>query len=104
MAGYTDSQDIYHELISIFPKLREGGGLQLLRTHNEIDVPPSGYCVSYLKAVVHNAKIYIRPLQKELSIEPENDEVRKHHSSILFLLLAHTVQINTLHSHYFREL
>ena len=51
-----------------------------MRTHykgskllNVIDVPPSGYNVTYLKAIVHNAQIFIRPLQRDLSLEPEGE-------------------------------
>ena len=64
-----------------FPKLRSSGGYELLRTYDrgkllsEIDIPPSGYSVSYLKAVVHNANIFVGPLQNDLSTEPEKDEV-----------------------------
>ena len=78
----ADSDFIYAELVANFPKLRDSGGFELLKTHDrsklldEIDVPPSGYSVPYLKAVVHNAKIFVRPLQKDLSLEPEIDEVR----------------------------
>ncbi len=77
----SDSDDIYDELIAIFPKLRGGGGFELLKTHErskvlcEIEVPPAGYTVAYLKAVLHNAKAFVRPLQRDLSLEPEKEEV-----------------------------
>jgi hypothetical protein len=35
----------------------------------------NGYNVNFLKTVVLSAKIYIRPLQKSLSIEVEKEEV-----------------------------
>ena len=79
--AYADAQDIYHELYQ-FPRLMEGGGFEMLRVPeggkglNVISSPESGYTVSYLKAVVHHAKIYIRPLQKDLSLEPANEPVR----------------------------
>lgn len=37
--------------------------------------PKAGYSVMYLKPVVHNEKIYIRPLQRDLSQEPVDDEL-----------------------------
>ena len=37
--------------------------------------PGSGYTVSYLRAVVHHAKVYIRPMQKDLSLEPLKEPV-----------------------------
>ena len=77
-----DAEDIRYELYSHFPKLEEGGGFELLRAQegggkllNVIPFPQTGYSVSYLKTVVHSAKVYIRPLQKNLSLEPTNDEV-----------------------------
>ena len=33
-------------------------------------IPDGGYTIDYLKAIVHNAKIYIRPLQSDLSLNP----------------------------------
>ena len=47
------------------------GGKQL----DIIASPESGYTVSYLRAVVHHAKIYIRPMQKNLSLEPIKEPV-----------------------------
>lgn len=35
-----------------------------------IPVPSGGYNVSYLKTVVAEAKVYVRPLQRSLSCEP----------------------------------
>lgn len=78
-----DVHDIYLELSSQFPQLAECGGFELLRVPEgggkQLDViasPENGYTTSYLKAVVHHAKIYIRPLQKDLSLEPIKEEVR----------------------------
>ncbi len=78
----AEAQDINFELSSQFPKLRHAGGFELLRAQEgggkvltPIAAPQSGYCVTYLKQVVHNAKIYIRPLQRDLSLESDNDEV-----------------------------
>ena len=35
-----------------------------------IPVPPDGYTAKYLKAVVLQARVYIRPIQRDLSTEP----------------------------------
>ena len=81
---YADAHDVYHELMSQFPKLSEGGGFELLRVNDRggatrklelINPPESGYDVMFLKAVVQQAKIYIRPLQKDLSCSPSKEEV-----------------------------
>ena len=80
--AYADAQEIYQDLAFHFPKLCDGGGFELLRIPEgggkQLDViasPESGYTVSYLRAVVHHAKIFIRPMQKDLSLEPQKDEV-----------------------------
>ena len=68
--AYSDAQEIHQELLYHFPKLRDGGGYELLRTSEGggkllqvIASPENGLSVSYLRAVVHHAKIFIRPLQ-----------------------------------------
>ena len=73
-----NAQAIYDVVLAKFPKLEEGRGFELLKTHEKgskllhvVDIPPSGYDVPYLKAVAHNAMIYIRPLQRDLSLLPE---------------------------------
>ena len=71
---YRDSAEFHDGIASAFPKLTSGGGYELMRTmpnnNKELCVipPPSGgYTVEYLKNVVNQAKVYIRPLQKDLS-------------------------------------
>lgn len=80
--AFSEAQEIYEELVVAFPKLSGAGGFELLRVpeggSKQLDViaaPESGYTVSYLKAVIHHAKIYIRPLQCDLSLDPVKEEV-----------------------------
>ena len=82
LSAFADAQDIYHELLFQFPKLSHAGGFELLRSPEgggkQLDIiaaPDSGYSVSYLRAVVHHAKIYIKPMQRDLSLEPVKEEV-----------------------------
>lgn len=82
MSAYSDAQDICFELNEQYPKLSGGGGFELLRVPEGggkmLDViasPEAGYTVSYLKAVIHHAKIYVRPLQQDLSLDPIEQEV-----------------------------
>ena len=78
----TSDAEMFHEdLLDAFPKLHTGGGYELLRTNERnsrsLDVippPPSGYTVEYLKSVAGQAKIYIRPLQKDLDLAPAEGE------------------------------
>ena len=64
-------------MVDAFPKLKDGGGYELLRTsdrsNRELEVipsPPGNYTVCFLKLIVLQAKVYIRPLQQNLSLEP----------------------------------
>ena len=75
-------QEFYDELLYLYPKLREGGGYELLRVPEGggkdlevIKVPEVGYNTEYLRAVVHSAKIFIRPLQKTLDLTGASNEV-----------------------------
>ena len=68
--------EIYSELSFHFSNLSTAGGFELMRTPEGggkiLDViasPESGYNVPYLKAVVHQAKIYIQPLQQNPVLE-----------------------------------
>lgn len=83
---YSTAQQFYDDLLSQYPKLREGGGFELLRVTEGgsrdleiIKVPDGGYTTVYLKAVVHSAKLYIRPLQKALDLQPQTLEVLIEH-------------------------
>lgn len=79
---YSDAQELHCQLVEHFPKLSESGGYELLRATDKggeeligIDMPSSGYTVEYLKAIVTLAKLYIRPLQKDLDLgECSKDE------------------------------
>ena len=69
------AQDVYDSLEFQYPKLMNGGGFELLRAceggSKELEVlpiPVGGYTTEYLKAVINNAKLYIRPLQTDLSL------------------------------------
>lgn len=71
----SNALEFHEELIEKFPKLRGGGGYELLRSvgsSHELEVIPSpsgGYTASYVKNVVNQAKVYVRPLQKDLCLD-----------------------------------
>ena len=78
---YGGSSELHEELIDSYPKLSSAGGYELLRQGTgrqleEIPIPPDGYSVEYLKSVVHNAKVYIRPLQTTLNLTATPCNVR----------------------------
>ena len=80
--AFADSREIYYDLLANFPQLRNAGGFELMRTSEGggkrlevIAAPDSGYDVSFLKAVVHHAEVYIRPLQNNLSNQNRGSNV-----------------------------
>lgn len=62
---HIDSKEIYSELIFQFPKLFQAGEFELLHVSEDsgkvFASPKNGYTV---RAVVHHAVIYIRPMQQ----------------------------------------
>lgn len=63
----NDYDDVHYYA---FPKLKDAGGCELLRSSNGrvlevVPAPPGGYCAAYLKDVMQQAKIYILPIQKK---------------------------------------
>ena len=73
MSWYGDSDEVYDVIMKTYSNLSEGGGYELLRqvcgcTMEIIPLPPEGYTVQYLKSTVQNAKIYIRPIQRQLDL------------------------------------
>ena len=70
-----DAEHIHQVLLEKFPVLESCGGYTLLRlaenSHSmvEIEGPDSGMTVSYLKDILNQAKLYIRPLQRDIEEE-----------------------------------
>ena len=70
----NDSDDVNYYILEAFPKLKGAGGYELLRASSSrrlelIPTPPDGYTAAYLKDVAQQAKIYIRPIQRNLPME-----------------------------------
>ena len=71
------SHELHREILHTFLRLSEGGGYELLRVAESgqrnlcvIPSPSDGYSVSYLREVLGQAKVYIRPVQNDLSLDP----------------------------------
>lgn len=78
----SSAEALHQELLSAFPRLRDGGGYEFLKldetSRKQLSVVPpplGGYNPSYLRAIFLQAKIFIRPLQRNLDLTPMNDEV-----------------------------
>lgn len=74
----SDAHEFKEFLFNNYPKLRDGGGFELLRITGStrsrqlsvIPCPNEGYTVNYLRdprTLVGHATVYIRPLQRDLS-------------------------------------
>ena len=75
----TNPNDFREFILTAYPKLRQGGGFELLRIAgttrsrnlNLIPCPNEGYNVKYLKdSQIGHAVLFIRPLQRSLNLEP----------------------------------
>ena len=71
-----ERSDAHKQILSAFPALKAAGGYELMqvgeRQQNKLETIPvslQGYTAWYLKEVVRQAKIYIRPLQRDLTVE-----------------------------------
>ena len=81
----SSAQDLDTDLAKAYPKLAdEGGGYELLRVSAEresrelclIEMPANGYTAEYLRSVVSStAKIFIRPIQRDLDLTAAAYEV-----------------------------
>ena len=67
---------VHEKITEAFPALAGAGGYEILRIADdksknlmEIPMSASGYSVSYLKGTLGQARAYIRPMQKDLSLE-----------------------------------
>ena len=70
-----DADHVHDVIVGAFPVLKECGGYTLLRLGSgsrslmEIEGPESGITVSFLKDILNQAKLYIRPLQCDITAE-----------------------------------
>lgn len=88
------SVEVHSEIMQAFPRLKEGGGYELMRVSESgqrilqvIPSPSDGYSVAYLKEVLRQAKVYIRSVQKDLSLVPcdiTGNVSSVHHSQVVY--------------------
>ena len=77
----SSASQVHEILLQEFPKLEEGGGYEICRTHvgsrelNVIPCPPDGYTQSFLSIEAGQARLYIRPLQRDLDTTPTFPEI-----------------------------
>jgi hypothetical protein len=70
-----DSRHVHHCIMNAFPILDVCGGYTLLRTGEnmkdllELDSPDGGIDVNYLRNILRQAKLYIRPLQCDIPVD-----------------------------------
>ena len=91
----SDKESFRSTILAAYPKLCDGGGFELLRCHpnsRELVVigPKVANSPKLLKRRVGNGRVYVRPIQRNLSLEEEEgdlDVVRSVNKNVL----AHAV-------------
>ena len=66
-----NADDTHYEILDAFPKLQDAGGYEIMRASQsrQLEVVPNpvdGYTTAYLKDIFGQAKVYIRPIQRDL--------------------------------------
>ena len=91
----SSAQTFSKVLSEAYPKLKDGGGYELLRCEchsRDLVVIPQKIAASprLLKQRVANGKVYVRPIQRDLSLEPEieTEEDAEGVSLLLFISSA----------------
>ena len=87
------------EVIESFPVLKECGGYEIMRSVvgsckllEVLLVLPGGYNVPYLKSCLLQAKGYIRPIQKQLSLQALSEKDDSFAVSMTSTLIVHVNQ------------
>lgn len=75
----SDLKEIHKAMIEAFPKLRDGGGFELLRAlpstrRLEPLSPVISKTIKLIKCVLGNSRIYVRPIQKDLDLHFSDDK------------------------------
>lgn len=71
----ANAAQFHEKLVMTFPKLTDSGGYELLkclpnsRSLVQLPAPTSGHTPESLRQAVGQARLYIRPLQKDLPLE-----------------------------------
>ena len=74
-----DAKQVHDVIMGMFPVLLSVGGYSLLHlaenSHSmvEIEGPDGGITVPFLKDILHQAKLYVLPLQRDISEEDTKD-------------------------------
>ena len=93
-----DEDHVHDAVLSAFPALSECGGYTLLRLGGgskgliEIEGPDGGITVSYLKHILNQAKLYIRPLQCDIS-----EDIKASDSLVSFCVLGSVCACACMH-------
>ena len=90
----ADSAEVLAELEEAYPRLKDGGGFELLRSGQRvkdlvlIPSPPGGYSVNFLKNCgLGQSTIYVRPIQKDLDATPISNSPSKDAVSFFLAVL-----------------
>ena len=73
-----DAFEIHSTLIVAYPELEDCGGYSLLRLGSgsselvTIDPPKGGLNVRYLRDILKTAKLFVRPIQKDIEVQEDD--------------------------------
>lgn len=79
----NDAEYFTDKICEVFPKLKDIGGFEILRTESgrrqmldKLKVPPGGYTTAFLadESALGQAVCYLRPIQVDLDVEPDDVE------------------------------
>ena len=81
MPGEGSANDVRVGLKEAFPKLNDSGGYEFMhakpgsRELNVIREGQNGYTVDFLKRFVGQGRLYVRPIQRDLDLNPETVKI-----------------------------
>ncbi|XP_071810892.1 uncharacterized protein [Apostichopus japonicus] len=83
MDAYSSPEEVKETLVQHYPKFIEAGGFDYLkcsgsnRALNVIPLPSEGYGIASLREAARSAKIYVRPIQSNLSLIRLKEQCKK---------------------------
>lgn len=100
----ASEKDVRDLLIKTFPKLKEAGGFELMYVETRrrelmlIPIGPDGLSMKYLTSFIGQGKIFVRPIQQDLSFDNQESMLPSGHKEKCKNCLA-IVDINLLRQH-----
>lgn len=93
----ADAEETHGVIMEAFPKLREAGGYEIMRSSQShvlevVPNPADGYTTAYLKEIFGQAKVYIRPVQRDLTDSDNGSLVSNSVSNVITIDIMYIIQ------------